>query len=94
MVKAVIPAERLCHVHLEKDSLDWETICQFLDKPIPEGEFPGRNEPEKFQQMLEGFLQPIVKTAAIRFGVFAVSALAVVGWASMKYGPFVLATFQ
>ncbi|KAJ5777066.1 hypothetical protein N7520_000312 [Penicillium odoratum] len=88
--KATIPADRLCLINIDKHNLDWDAICPFLGLPVPKEEYPDRNEPEKFQAMVKGFLEPIVKTAAIRFGVTALTTLGVLGWASMKYGPSIL----
>jgi len=90
--KATIPADRLCLINIEKESLDWEAICPFLELPVPKEPYPGRNEPEKFQAMVKEFVGPHVKAAALKFGVTALTALGVLGWASMKYGPSILAS--
>ncbi|KAJ5660311.1 hypothetical protein N7507_006762 [Penicillium longicatenatum] len=90
--KATIPADRLCLINIEKDNLDWEAICPFLDLPIPKEPYPGRNDPAKFQALVQGFMEPLVKAAALRCGVTALMTLGVLGWASMKYGPTLLAS--
>lgn len=49
-VKRVIPAENLLVMRLGLDS-NWETLCKFLDKPIPVGvSFPKRNNLEDFSK--------------------------------------------
>ncbi|KAJ5218204.1 uncharacterized protein N7498_000303 [Penicillium cinerascens] len=62
-VKAIVPADRLCHIQLS-DGLNWEKICPFLDLPIPTEEYPDRNEPEKFKARVEGFLKSKVISLA------------------------------
>jgi hypothetical protein len=37
-------------------------------------------------------MEPLVKAAALRCGVTVLTTLGVLGWASMKYGPTVLAS--
>ncbi|KAJ5547064.1 hypothetical protein N7494_004649 [Penicillium frequentans] len=91
-VKATIPADRLCLINIEKENLDWEAICPFLELPVPKEPYPGRNEPEKFQAMVKDFIEPHVKAAALRFGVTALTTLGILGWASMKYGPSIIAS--
>ncbi|KAJ5730117.1 uncharacterized protein N7483_004625 [Penicillium malachiteum] len=86
MAKATIPADRLCLINLDKDTLDWETICPFLDVSIPKEDYPGRNEPEKFEAMVKGFMDPIVRTAMFRLGATIVGVLGI-GWAAVQYGP-------
>ncbi|KAJ5780140.1 hypothetical protein N7457_005300 [Penicillium paradoxum] len=89
-VKEIIPADRLCLIQLE-DGLDWEKICPFLGVPVPEQPYPGRNEPEKFKVMVEGFIQPKINAAIMRFSAVAISTVGVLGWAAVKYGPSALA---
>lgn len=94
MVKATIPADRLCLIQLDKDGVSWESICPFLGVPTPKEDYPDRNEPDKFQAILQGFLQPKVTAAALRYGALAVPAVGALGWVSMKYGPSVLAALK
>ncbi|KAJ5707158.1 hypothetical protein N7488_006959 [Penicillium malachiteum] len=84
--KATIPADRLCHIHLDKDKLDWEAICSFLSVPVPKEDYPGRNEPEKFEIMVKDFLDPLIKTAMFRLGATVVGVLGL-GWSAFQYGP-------
>jgi hypothetical protein len=42
LVKRNIPKERLLVIPLQ--DLDWEPICKFLDKPIPNEPFPRAND--------------------------------------------------
>lgn len=44
-VKATIPAERLL-VFEARDG--WEPLCEFLERPIPEGDYPRANTTEEF----------------------------------------------
>ncbi|KAJ5097603.1 hypothetical protein N7456_008324, partial [Penicillium angulare] len=92
--KATIPADRLCLINLEKDNLDWEAICPFLEVPVPKEKYPGRNEPEKFQALVEGFLGPKVKSAVVRFGITALATVGALGWSSYQYGPSFLAALK
>ncbi|CAG8936489.1 unnamed protein product [Penicillium salamii] len=84
--KEIIPADRLCLIKLE-DGLDWENICPFLELPIPAQAYPDRNEPERFQKLVQGFLQPKINAAIMRLSVVALPVVGVAGWAAMKYGP-------
>lgn len=88
MVKKSIPADRICVIMLE-DGLDWDKICPFLGVPVPEEEYPGRNEPEKFQALLQRFLQPRVVSAAVRLASVTIPAVGVLAWAFVKYAPWV-----
>ncbi|KAJ5652838.1 hypothetical protein N7507_010264 [Penicillium longicatenatum] len=85
MVKKAIPADRLCHIRLE-DGLGWEQICPFLDVPIPDQEYPDRNEPARFQALAEGVVQPMFKRAIMRVALVCIPALGVLGWGIMKHG--------
>ncbi|KAJ5619816.1 hypothetical protein N7510_003800 [Penicillium lagena] len=84
MAKATIPADRLRVIQLE-DGLGWEDICPFLGVPIPSADYPGRNEPEKFQGLVQGFITPLITAAALRLSVVAVPTVAVLGWMFVKY---------
>lgn len=90
MVKKTIPAERMCVIKLE-DGLDWDKICPFLGVPVPDAEYPARNEPEKFQALVQEFLKPKVISAAIKLASVTVPAVGVFAWAVMKYAPLVFA---
>lgn len=92
-VKEIIPADRLCYIRLE-DGLDWENICPFLGVPIPEEAYPGRNEPEKFQKLVQEFLRPKMMAAVMRISAVAVPAIGILGWAAVKYGPSALAELK
>lgn len=84
IAKATIPADRLRVIQLE-NGLGWEDICPFLGVPIPSTDYPGRNEPEKFQAMVEGFIKPLITAAAVRLSVVVVPTIAVLGWMFVKY---------
>lgn len=93
MAKATIPADRLCLINLE-DGLDWDTICTFLGVPVPKEDYPDRHQPEKFEFLLNEFLQPRIKTAIFRCGAMAVALLGATGWVAAKYGPSLLPRFM
>ncbi|CAG7919530.1 unnamed protein product [Penicillium olsonii] len=88
--KEVIPADRLCHIQLE-DGLGWENICPFLDLPIPEQAYPGRNEPEKMHQLSKQMLKPMIMDAVTKLSAIAIPVVGITCWAAMKYGPKVVA---
>ena len=89
MVKATIPADRRWDIQLDRDGLGWDDICDFLEVPRPEKEYPDRNEPARFQALFEKVIGPWVLSAALRCGVVLVVGLGVAVWAGMKYGsPF------
>ena len=92
--KATIPADRLCLINIETDNLDWEAICPFLGVPVPKEPYPGRNDPEKFKLMVQGFLTPRIKVAVMRLGATALVTLGGLTWASMKYGPSLLSLWK
>lgn len=81
-VKETIPADRLCLIQLE-DGLDWESICPFLGLPVPDQAYPDRNEPEKFQKMVQDFIQPRIVAAAMKLGAVFIPVAGVLGWAAV-----------
>ncbi|KAJ5112168.1 hypothetical protein N7532_000213 [Penicillium argentinense] len=85
MVKETVPTDQICIIRLE-DGLDWTKICPFLGVDVPKVEYPDRNEPEKFQAMVQEFLQPKLIAAAMRMSAVVVPVLGVLGWAGMRYG--------
>lgn len=89
--KATIPADRLCLIRLE-DGLGWEQICPFLGVPIPDQEYPERNEPRRFQVIVQGFVQPRVTAAVLKLSALAAPVLGILGWMSINYGPSLLGT--
>lgn len=86
MVKETVPADRLCVIQLE-DGLDWNSICPFLGVPVPDAEYPDRNEPERFQALVQATLGPKINAAILRFSAVTVPVLGVLGWMGIKYGP-------
>lgn len=89
MVKETVPKDRIIVIKLE-DGLDWSKICPFLEVDVPKVEYPDRNEPEKFQALVQGALQPYINAALLRMSVVAVPTIGVAGWMAMKYGPSAL----
>ncbi|CAI7640150.1 unnamed protein product [Penicillium pancosmium] len=92
-VKSTIPADRLCLIQLE-DGIDWDTICPFLGVPVPKEDYPDQNQPERFEYLLNEFLQPKVRTAMLRCGAVAVAAFGIIGWAAITRGPSILPRFM
>ncbi|KAL5361611.1 P-loop containing nucleoside triphosphate hydrolase protein [Aspergillus floccosus] len=83
-VKQILPKERTLVVRLE-DGLGWEQICPFLGVPIPKEDYPMRNDPKMFEELLKIVLKPWMKAAMIRMGMFALSTLGVVGYLGWRY---------
>ncbi|KAJ5174863.1 uncharacterized protein N7482_000740 [Penicillium canariense] len=93
MAKETIPAERLHIIKLE-NGVDWEDICPFLGVPIPDEEYPTPNDPENFKALVNGFLKPRLLSATMKLSAVALPALGILGWASIKFGPPLLATLR
>ena len=49
-----MPADRLL-VYDVRDG--WGPLCEFLGKPVPEGELPHLNKKENFKTMLAGLMK-------------------------------------
>ncbi|EQL01227.1 tubulin [Ophiocordyceps sinensis CO18] len=71
MVKATVPAHRMCCIKLE-DGLGWEEICPFLRVSPPKETFPRGNEPEMFNDVVGAWVQTRVRRAALRLGLVLV----------------------
>ncbi|GEB50180.1 sulfotransferase family protein [Streptomyces cacaoi] len=52
-VKATVPAERLLVFQVSEG---WEPLCEFLDVPVPDEEFPRINEAAGFQELTRQLL--------------------------------------
>lgn len=67
-IRSVVPKERL----LEFQASDgWEPLAKFLEKPVPEGRFPHRNDAKAANQLIKSFLV---------YGVGVWIAVLVCGW--------------
>jgi hypothetical protein len=53
-VQATIPANRLL-TFAAKDG--WEPLCTFLDKPVPDGQFPHINDAEETRGLIDSIIQ-------------------------------------
>ncbi|KAJ5901197.1 hypothetical protein N7504_007190 [Penicillium tannophilum] len=93
-IKATIPEDRRCTIQLDRDGLGWEDICTFLELPVPEQDYPDRNQPARFQALFESFLKPRVAVAAMKCGALVALVLSVFGYASVKHGPAGLAALN
>ena len=79
MIKGLVPKDRLLEWKVEDG---WESLCRFLDKPVPKDwPFPRANDSKAFQDRLDeclkgwalGAIRNIVITAAL---LVALGALA------------------
>ncbi|POS78358.1 hypothetical protein DHEL01_v203239 [Diaporthe helianthi] len=75
-VKALVPPERLLILDLEK-GFGFKEICQFLDKPIPDDEYPRSNALAEFNAAAEYILAPATRkvkliTSAVTVGISAI----------------------
>jgi Sulfotransferase domain len=48
-VRKIVPKENLLEFDVAKD--DWTMLATFLDKPVPEGDFPNVNDTANFRKM-------------------------------------------
>lgn len=48
-VKRLIPPSQLKVCRLE-DGFGWEEICSYMEVPVPDQEWPGRNTPDEFHK--------------------------------------------
>lgn len=55
--------------------------------PIPDQEYPDRNEPARFEANVAGLIKPMVTRTMIRFVTIAIPTIGVLGWAAWKHGP-------
>jgi len=92
-VKSTIPADRLCLIQLE-DGIDWDTICPFLEVPVPKENYPDRNQPARFEALIGEFLQPRIRTAMLRCGALVLTVLGAGSWVAFNYGPPLLPRFM
>ena len=80
----MIPPERLLVIRLE-DGLGWEEICPFLQKPVPNTDYPGRNEPEKFKAASGAVITPHIKIAMLRVAALVVPVIGSMIWLMLRY---------
>ena len=52
MAKAAVPPERLLVTKVE-DGFDWQTICDFLGKDVPDEPYPRGNSIAEFREMIK-----------------------------------------
>lgn len=62
-----------------EDGLDWEELCHFLDKPVPEQPFPRENDIGDFEKVIGAWVGPRVMNAALKLGSAVVLGLGVAG---------------
>lgn len=64
-VKSLVPADQLLEFQPQQG---WQPLCDFLDVPVPEGEFPRVNDSKEIRKRLHLF-------RAIRYGLPCLAAL-------------------
>ena len=57
-IKKDIPSEKLCVFNVKEG---WKPLCEFLDVPVPNEEFPRVNDRETFIMRSSGLYRTIVK---------------------------------
>ena len=70
-VKAAFPADRLLIFHPKEG---WGPLCAFLDKPVPETDFPNVNDRAEFKQRL-GIVRWMRRAPYLLGGVALIAAL-------------------
>ena len=55
--------------------------------PIPDEPYPRGNEPEKFRDLMMGWMGPRMNSAMLWLGSIVVPVVGVLGWAGYQYGP-------
>lgn len=74
--KKILPKDRLLHLRLE-DGLDWDKLCNFLDKPVPKEPFPRENDAGDFGKVIGDWVAPSMLNAALKLGSVLVLGLGV-----------------
>lgn len=76
-VKALVPSERLLILDLGK-GFGFKEICEFLDRPVPDEEYPRSNALAEFNAAAEYILAPSVKKIKLICSTTAVGISAIV----------------
>ena len=76
-VKRHVPKERLLVYHVKEG---WEPLCNFLNVPIPETEFPRLNDSKEFQKYISA-----MKTASLVVNTLAVAVPVAIAGAAWWY---------
>ncbi|KAK6525269.1 hypothetical protein TWF694_005415 [Orbilia ellipsospora] len=82
-VKKAVPADRLKVINLE-DGLDWEDICPYLEKNIPEEPYPSHNRPDELALIISEGTWPGIRSALIKLGTGAIVLSSVAVWATQN----------
>jgi hypothetical protein len=76
-IRAIVPKERLLEFRA-KDG--WVPLCRFLEKDVPEREFPHRNDAKAANQLLLNFL-----VYGVGVWVVVLASLWAVVWGGLRY---------
>lgn len=79
-VKTIVPPERLLVLDLEK-GFGFKEICEYLECPVSDGEYPRSNALAEFNAAAEYILAPAIRKTKMMFSttVIGISAVAL-GW--------------
>lgn len=76
-VKALVPPERLLILDLDK-GFGFKEICQFLDRPAPDEEYPRSNALAEFNAAAEYILAPATRKVQLITSTAAIGISAIV----------------
>jgi len=68
-VRRIVPKERLLEYRVAEG---WESICEFLEKPVPEEPFPKGNDTQGYHEHLKRQNRAILYKAAFKYVASAV----------------------
>ncbi|KAK7418457.1 hypothetical protein QQX98_003949 [Neonectria punicea] len=75
----LVPAEKLLVVRLE-DGLSWDSICPFLDKPVPDVPYPRENDPKQYMKTTYGYINRAFASSAMTALLVLVPVVGVAIW--------------
>lgn len=75
-VKSVVPPERLLILDLDK-GFGFKEICEYLECPIPDEEYPRSNALAEFNAAAEYILAPAVSKTKLIFSTTAIGISAI-----------------
>lgn len=75
----------MIEVKLE-DGLDWQQICPFLEKEIPNEPYPRANTASEFKELSGEFVLPNVQKAVVRLATTTLAPCVALGaWYYLRY---------
>lgn len=75
-VRSIVPPERLLEYRLAEG---WEPLCRFLDRSVPDSEFPRRNDSECLQAAFKYFVGRRIGRCFVNIGVVIALISIIVG---------------